>query len=374
MIRQITNKGEIPLKPTLLPSHDIPQAPVNHVLEIIKEYDIPLRSDKHRKLALVENLLIRTYLHSPAMTYAECMKAIQPLCQQYALDPPFIRRTAEDAEISDPAVRTDMAAWAYGTVELLYTGMTGDEQALEQSIAAAKAPYRAELNEMHPAQSRFLIHAMFEFIPELHSSEGYERLLNLGRKYCRICLSKSLDSIRFDFRQKPPAEDAELEALRREVYLAKHELAEYKELVDTSDAAFEKALEERKREEVFNFFRMLNDQKYGHIIDTVYLEHRACNDLRRKGEKLPPLLEGIPGLLERMLCFFKDSSISPAIRFPPNSVQRLTVREMEGCTFEPLLRRSAALTEDSVVKVRIISSGWRCGTYVISPPVLREEE
>jgi len=373
MIQTAPNKGENLLKTTIFPSCGIPQAPVTHILEIIKEYDIPMRSDKTRKIALVENLLIRCYLHSPAMTYAECLKVLQPQCP-YPLDPAYIRRTAEDAGISDPDVRSAMTEWAYRTIGLLYAGMGGDAQALDQGFASADAPYDDVLTEPHPLQNRFLIHALFEFVPELKNSDGYDRMLNLGKKYCRFCLSKALDSIRFDFRVNPAAEadSDETEALRREVYLAKRELAEYKELVDASDAALEKALEERKREEVLGFFRMLNDQKYGHLIDSVYLEYRACAELRRKGGSLPAGLEGIPALLERMLSFFKDSSIQPAIRFPPNSVQRLTVREMEGCTFEPLRGRSAALTEDSVVTVRIVSAGWRCGTYVISSPVLRE--
>ncbi len=352
----------------------LPDTLVSHITEIIDEYSaVPMRSEKTHKLALTENLLIINYLRSPEMPYAECLRTIQPF-SPYPIELPYLRRTAESGHLADPDVRVRLSEWARRTAEQLYAGMTGDRASLEKALLHAKTPFSDSADAPHPMQSRFLLFAMFEFIPELRGTPSYDNLRKLGRKYCRICLNKSLDSIAFDL-QTPGTEKETVspEDLRREVYLAKRELEEYRAMVEAADADLETKIEERCREEIAEFFRSLNDPRYGHIIDAVYLQHRACGELRRKGETIPYLLEGVPGLLEKMLRFFRDSDISPAIKFPPNSRQQLTVSQMEGCQFEPHPARTAPLTEDTVVTVRVVSSGWRYGDHIISCPILREE-
>ena len=347
---------------------------IRHISEIIDEYStVPIRSEKVQKLALTENLLILNYLHSPEMQYAECLRTIQQAAP-YPFELPHIRRIAENGRIDKINTRIRLTEWARHTAELLYTGMAGDREIFEEALRQAKAPVSDYADTQHPMQSRFLLFAMYEFIPELHNSPSYNNLHKLGRKYCQVCLNKSLDSIAFDLQSaEPEKKPVSPEDLRREVYLAKRELEEYRAMVEAADADFETKIEERSREEIAEFFRSLNDSRYGHIIDSVYLQNRACSELRRNGENIPYLLEGVPALLEKILRFFKDSGISPAVKFPPNSLQKLTLAQMEGCQFEPHPARTAPLTEDTVVTVRVISSGWRFGDHIISCPILREE-
>ncbi|MBR5311980.1 MAG: hypothetical protein IKU40_03755 [Clostridia bacterium] len=352
----------------------VPEALIRHISGIIDEYSaVPIRSEKLQKLALTENLLILSYLHAPEMQYADCLRSIQNL-HSAPIELPNIRRIAENGRIDNPNIRIRLTEWARRTAELLHSGMAGNREAFEEALRLAKTPVSDYADTPHPMQSRFLLFAMYEFIPELHASPSYANLRKLGRKYCQVCLNKSLDSIAFDLQTDDTVGDAvPAEDLRREVYLAKRELEEYRAMVEAADADLEAKIEERCRGEIAEFFRSLNDPRYGHIIDSVYLQHRACGELRRSGETIPYLLEGIPGMLEKMLRFFRDSGISPAIRFPPNSLHKLTVQQMEGCQFEPHPARTSPLTEESTVTVRIISSGWRCGGTIISCPILREE-
>ena len=352
----------------------IPETLIRHITEIIDEYSaVPIRSEKHHKQVLTENLLIFNYLRSPEMQYTECLRTIQPL-SSFPLDLPYIRRTAENGKMDKTNMRVRMTEWARRTAELFQDGMNGNSVTFEEALRQAKAPLSDYADTQHPMQSSFLLFALYEFIPELHNSPSYGNLCKLGRKYCQICLNKSLDSLAFDLRIPSTVREPESsEDLRREVYLAKRELEAYRNMVETADTDLEAKIEERSREEITEFFRSLNDSRYGHIIDSVYLQNRACGELRRNGETIPYLLEGVPGLLEKMLRFFMDSGISPAIKFPPNSLQRLTVSQMEGCQFEPHPERTSPLTEESVVTVRVISSGWRYGNHIISCPLLREE-
>lgn len=352
---------------------------IRHISEIIDEYStVPIRSEKVQKLALTENLLILNYLHSPEMQYADCLRTIQQSAP-YPFELPHIRRIAENGKIDKTNIRIRLTEWARSTAELLYQGMEGDCKAFEEALRQAKAPLSDYADTQHPMQNRFLLFAMYEFIPELHNSPSYNNLHKLGRKYCQVCLNKSLDSIAFDLHSTAPEKPVSTEKpvspedLRREVYLAKRELEEYRAMVEDADADLETKIEERSREEIAEFFRLLNDSKYGHIIDALYLQHRACGELRKAGETIPYLMEGVPGLLEKMLRFIKDSGISPAVKFPPNSLQKLTLAQMEGCQFEPHPSRTAPLPEDHVITVRVISSGWRYGDYIISCPILREE-
>ena len=366
---------------TMFSRRAVPDVSVQHIVEIIDEYSaVPIRSDKTQKMALTENLLVLNYLHAPEMPYAECLAAIQPDCP-YPIEPSYLRRIAEENHLDHPGVRVALAEWAYRTAELLYAGMAGDSAAFEQAMHCAESSCLENDRCPHSMQSRFLLFAMFEFIPELHEHPSCLNLRKLGRKYCRVCLNQALNSLAFDLRSADSASDPipgkdnnTPDQLRREVYLAKRELEEYKKMVESADTDFETRLESRCREEIAEFFRSLNDPRYGHLIDSVYLQNRACTEFRRNGETLPYLLEGVPGLLERMLRFFRDSAIAPACKFPPNSLQKLTVQQMEGCQFEPLPTRTVPLTRDSVVTVRVISSGWRYGDTVISSPILREEK
>jgi hypothetical protein len=144
-------------------------------------------------------------------------------------------------------------------------------------------------------------------------------------------------------------------------------------VVAAADAEFENKLEELKQQEIMSFFSALNNEKYGYLLDSVYLQWKACGEVRRNGEKLPYVLEGVPAFFDRFMQFIRDVGISPVTKCAPNSTQNLTLAQMEGFSFEPSDKRTKPVREGEHVKVKVVSSGWKLGNAIISNPVIHEE-
>ena len=363
------------MKYKLLPKKNIPQGKIDVVLDIPREKAVDdWRHDK-RKAVVVENLMVREYVAEPSATFAECRKAIQPFCPEYRLDDLFISKHAEAIKMKNIAVREAVADWAYGVTKLIYDGMAGDTEALNRVKTLLKNPYDPKAEDKHRIQERAVFFAMFEFIPELRNSRMYDDILFIGKKYINIFLNKIVDVLTFDAGTAEKDEKpVNIEELKREIYLARNELAEYKALVEAEDAEYDDKIEELKRQEISSFFSALNNERYGFIIDTVYLLNRACSELRKRNIELPFSVQGVPALLDRMMRFFKDSGISPVSRFVPHSEQMLTLSQMEGCRFEPSSSRTKPIGEGEKVRVTVLSSGWKYGDIIISQPVLHEKE
>ncbi|MGN1410503.1 MAG: hypothetical protein ACI4XJ_10065 [Eubacteriales bacterium] len=350
---------------------------IKSILDIVDEKSKnELSSEKMRKTVKLENLMIRAYLNDPAINYAVCRKTVQPFIPEFYLEDGDIRARAESMNLSERSVRGELAAWANKVVDQIYTGMAGDEAAIKKADAMVAGKY-SDTEKYHYSQEQFVLAAMFECIPELAGKAERDAILKLGRKYSRVCLKNILNSIAYDIAESNGDNEidqmTDISALRREVYLARRELQEYRELVEAADADFEDKLEELKQQEIASFFSALNNEKYGFLIDSLYLQKRAFMELKKSGEKLPYAVEGIPAFMDRLLSFLRDAGISPASRFAPHSTQRLTLEQMEGCRFEPLPERTAPIKEGEAVAVKVISSGWKLGNTVISYPVLQED-
>ena len=361
----------------LLENRNISEHTIKSILDIVNEKSkVKLNSDKKRTIAKLENLMIRAYLHDPTMNYAVCRKRVQPQIMEYYLEDNDIKRRAEMLKMSERTIRSELVSWAYRVVELIYAGMAGDEAAIKKADEMVAGQY-SQNGKYHHAQEQLVLAALFEFVPELVNTKERDAVLELGRKYACVCLHYILNSISYDIAESngdPEIEKmTDLISLRREVYLARKELQEYKKLVESADAEFEDKLEELKQQEIASFFSALNNEKYGYLIDSVYLQKRACMDLKRSGERLPYSVEGIPALLDRFLAFLRDAGVSPASRFAPHSTQKLTLEQMEGCRFEPLPERITPIKEREAVTVKVLSSGWKLGDAVISYPVLQED-
>ncbi len=362
----------------ILTKRNIPQTMLDNILGVVKSTPSSHRRPKFvRQTIRCENLMLRTYLDRPLLHYSSCRKAIQPDFNNLELTDLYIAKHAETLKMSDKNERQIISRWAYEIVSDLYEGMAGNSKLFETTRARIEKPCLRTLTEPHIAQERAILFGLFEWIPELAGAEERSALLSIGKDHCRICLSKILDNISFDLNQKAASEEIgtsmSTEALIRELYLAKRELREYRELVEASEAEFENKLDELKSREFSEFFSALNNEKYGYMIDSVYLLVKACAEIKKSGIGLPYAVSGVPAFLERFLQFLRDSGISPASKFPPHSTQYLTLAQMDGCRFEPHPDRSKPLAKNDTVKVKVMSSGWKYGDAIISYPVLQEE-
>lgn len=362
---------------SILKKKNVENRIIKSILDIVNEKSkTELSSEKMRRNVKLENLMIRAYLNDPTINYAVCRKTVQPLIPEYYLEDADIKARAESLKLSERNVRCELSAWAGKVVEQIYNGMAGEAEAIKKADAMVAGKY-SDTEKHHQAGDQFVLAAMFECIPELIGKAEREDILKLGRKYSRVCLKNILNSIAYDIAESNGDSEIEqmtdISALRREVYLARKELQEYRELVEAADADFEDKLEELKQQEIASFFSALNNEKYGFLIDSLYLQKKACMDLKKNGEKLPYAAEGIPAFMDRLLGFLRDSGISPASKFAPHTTQKLTLAQMEGCRFEPLPERNTPIKDGEAVTVKVLSSGWKLGNTVISYPVLQED-
>lgn len=356
---------------------NVPHDIVDSVLEIPCEMSkTEVASPKMRQFVKLENLMIRTYLDNPSIRYSDCRKAVQQFMPEFHLEDADIRERASRLRLSDGAVRGNLANWAKEVAKLVYEGMAGDSEAIKTAIAMVERKYSSDAVRKHGCQEQFVLCAMFRYIPELTSGAAGESLLKLGQKYSSVCLNKILNSIAYDVSEDGLNDldsSADISELRRKVHLARKELQEYRALVEAADAEFEDKLEELKSQEIAAFFSALNNEKYGFLIDSLYLHKKAFADVKRSGEGLPYAIEGVPAFMDRLMMFLRDAGISPVSKFAPHTTHSLTLEQMEGCRFEPSPERTAPIMAGEVVTVKVISSGWKLGDAIVSYPVLQEE-
>ena len=359
---------------SMLAPRKIPQKTINEILGITKEKATDSWQNKNiRKTVIIENLMLRAYIKDPSLNVSDCRFKIQNSCPEYRLDNGFLVQHVGILGLESPEVRQKMSEWAYNITKLIYAGMEGDKNALKKAKALIKEPYCAERRKPHTAQERMIFFSMFEYIPELRKSPLYDGVMFIGKKFVGILLNRII-SVLLLFADKTEADSTpeSIEELKREVYLARNELAEYKALIEEEDAEYEDKIEELTFQNISSFFSALNNEKYGFIIDTVYLLNKACIELKKDNRTLPFSVQGVPAFLDRLLRFFKDSGISPVCKYAPHSVVSLTLDEMDGFNFEPSPSRKKPIAPDEKVRVTVFSAGWKYKDVVISPPVLHE--
>lgn len=349
---------------------------IHGILDILDEKSkVRMSKDKMRKVK-IENLMIRAYLDCPTMGYADCLKEVKLHLPDYSAEDSPIRERAETMRISEKELRAELSQWAFRVIGLIYEGMAGNKDAIKKAEEMVAGQY-SDKGVYHQTQEQFVLNGLVCSIPQLADSPARDQVLELGRKYCIVCLRYIIRSISFDIGADdldPEIEKmTDLNELRRKVYLARTQLKEYKELVEAADAEFDNKLEALHQQERIAFFTSLNNEKYGYLIDSLYLQKKACMECKRTGQHLPFILEGVPAFTDRLLSFLKDSGVVPASRYEPNSLQRLTLEQMRDCRFEPHPARQTAIRRDEVLTVRVVSSGWRLNDVIISLPLLQEE-
>ncbi len=358
----------------MLKRKNIQDSTVKSILEVIyAKSKHELNKENIRRKVRVENVMAATYMLNPRAMYHDCREAARRVLSYPDITTDEVRNRAEDIKLTEHSVTKTLAAWALEEVLLIYEAMSGNEEAL----ATARSNFNSgcpDLSYRHPMLERFVLAGIFNCIPEFAETDGKEHIIGLGRTYSRMAIRSILECISFDLENSRGTSEpiADISALRREVYLARRELQEYREIVEAADAEFENKLEELTSREIVSFFSRLNNEKYGYLIDSLYLQKRACAEAKKLGE-VTYRLEGIPVFLDRLMSFLRDAGIAPAAAFAPGTLQRLTLGQMEGCAFEPSPGRKKPITEDELIRVRVISSGWRLGDKVISLPVFQEE-
>lgn len=351
---------------------------LRNVLDIVREKGKDeLASEEKRNTARLQTEMLRVYLKDPAINYSACRKIVQTMIPEVHLSDTNIRIHAERMRISERTVRAKLIEWAIQVTEQIREGMTGDGEAIDKAKTMILEKFSPSEKHRHDMQNAVVLTALFEFIPELAVSEERNDIPKFGKTYRNVCLKNILDSIAYDIAESNV--DPEIEKLtnvgdlRKKIYMARNELQEYRSLVEAAYYERDSKLEEFKHQEIASFFSALNDEQHGYLIDSLYLLKKACAEYKKSGEVFPYLLEGIPAFFDRLLGFLCEAGISPACKFAPHSIQKLTLDQMDGCRFEPLPERKTPIKEGEAVTVKVISSGWKYGETVISYPVLQEE-
>ncbi|MGN0607311.1 MAG: hypothetical protein ACI4JM_12390 [Oscillospiraceae bacterium] len=217
---------------------------------------------------------------------------------------------------------------------------------------------------------KIIIIAVFNAEPELRDSECFRLLLNtFGKTYCIHLIASLMQKIRqlsqldISQPQKKLTENEKIEALMEENDRVNQMLAELND-------EFAERLEKIKRQELTEFFSMLNSEKYNFIIDEMFLLRKGFNALRKKNYELPPEIMGIAVAMNNFMQLIKDVGIAPMIM--PETVMEVTMEHIDdyqyqGTPFTDIHQKK---------KVLVVSPGWiwKEKDLIISRPKVREIE
>lgn len=327
---------------------------VNNIVKRISEHMKSLEGanaslvGNTRDKVVLENRMLAAYLDDPDISYSACRRIVQPHLPEYDLTDGSIRSRAESARLDSIIVRRELCTWGKDFADTVKRALLGDRDDLLRARRMLDGSYseRAAIPRPHFMQNQTGLVCVFKYIPELCSVSGREIIPFLGRAYAKRCLQSI-------FRIIEEAYDGERVDGGAEIQL------------DTVSA------EELISEELSTFYSGLNSPEYGYLIDSLCINLKACEGLEAR---LPFEAAGIPIFLQNLMRFLIDSGVAPLTEYPPQSTQRLTLAQLMNAEFLPLHTRTTSIKPGQEIPVKVLSSGWRIKSHVISQPVLQEEQ
>ncbi len=230
-----------------------------------------------------------------------------------------------------------------------------DYKALQESyLASMKKCYRD--SEREKFSRRLFCMMVYTKYPELNIYNDLEKLEIFGNTQAKYVYSEMFNCLRIAF-GKMDERQRENEQLKSALQLQETGM---QNLSDNFDAQLQK--------EMIEFYRLLNSDKYGKILDSIMKVYNGVSQLRRQNLRLPLEISDIGPLLNNFRKFGKENGINPIMKI--NSVHSMKAAdidklgEYEGTPFS---------NADEVKTVRVISPGWRYKDIQIFPPKFKEE-
>lgn len=298
-----------------------------------------------------------------------------------AVSPDDIIRDLRRVRLANPEERQPLFKWVQKMVRLFAEALCGNKEAFND-FAKNKSYAPEKSGPKRREQERILLQGIFTLLNEIDCFGDHEKLMHTGTARSRYCLYDLEDAIALEYgfklaKSKIVAKEtkARQQQITYEQALSKIEeletnLARINAMLKDLQDEFDEQIAETKAQELTEFFGKLNSDRYGRILDELFVLRKGINTLRAENYELPPAINGLMIMATKLLQFVKDSHIDPLMKV--NSIQIVKATDIDACNYDGTPFKD----NDEEKMVRVMSPGWiyRDKQIQISRPQLKEEK
>lgn len=282
--------------------------------------------------------------------------------------------------LANPEERKPLFRWLQTIVEEFGEALCGDQTEFNSYLKNKKS-LPLETGSKRREHERILLQGIFTLLNGIDSFGDHEKLMKNGNARSRYCLYDLEDAVALEYGFKlAKSKKVVKETKAREQKLTYEQAMGRIEELETSlerinamlkdlQDEFDEQIAETKTQELTEFFGKLNSDKYGRLLDELFVLRKGISTLRAQNYELPSAINGLMIMATKLLQFVKDSHIDPIMKV--NSMQIVKARDIETCNYE-----GSPFKDNNEEKiVRVISPGWiyRDKQIQISRPQVKEE-
>jgi len=276
------------------------------------------------------------------------------ITENWSVPENIVRRVLNSTRMGRREQRGALATAAWAAGQVLADLLLGRGGTLAQ--------YRAQATkEEHLQVPRMILLSLFARKDLPFSEQVYNAVLRLNKDFAAECLDAITELLENAQNTGKAQVESETQRLRKS-------LLRSQELIQKLQADFDDRLESSKAEEQEHFFSLLNDSRYGYILDMLVSAQRGFDRLRQRGGVVPLEIKSMQNLVRRLLEFVHEFGVVPMTEVGVRKevgVADLLELQYEGSPFTNDTERK---------KVEVISPGWKIEDrdIVISFPRVRE--
>ncbi len=265
-------------------------------------------------------------------------------------------------KLSNREKRMEVLQWAENLAELMKKALLSRSHADYEAFITLRKKKIIDAvwfrgRRLSTSQDRVATWMLFAKMPELDQYNDCKKLAMLGNGYAQYFFYDISDILADHCGaqghiKKEDSMKLSIEQEKRKVMQLENMLERTNMSLDDLQNKFEEKIEESKAHEMVGFFTKLNSEKYGFLLDTILTNFKAVNALKREHFELPPKINGLPVMVQKLKEFIEDNGINPIMH--PGKTIEVDLADVEKCDYDgtPFSNREERKT------VRVISPGW----------------
>ncbi len=351
---------------------------------VLKELHVLLEgfvenAGKIQEEIVTENRVFSMLCREPNMAPGKCARLLNER-YGYDLTGYEIIQIFKKRRMANQEERKELLLWADEVARDFAGALTGRKDCFEKFEKKRKETV-LKSGKKHASQERLAAIAIYTKYPEIDTSADIDKLHLLGNTLAKYFFFSMADAVanEYGYRQNNDSKEKKSsgsnekkmtyeQALRRVEQLEKIVERNNTLLQDLQEER-EEELEASKEKGLTDFFKGLNSEKYGCLLDQLLVTQKNVDQLRKNNFELPLEINGLLILVKKLIQFVRDSHIEPIMKV--NSVREVVAADVEYCSYEG----SPFQSPEEKKTVRVVSPGWiyKDKEIQISRPKVKEE-
>lgn len=329
-----------------------------NVKEVVKGLHEQLKSklsrNKENNTFILENQMLSLICRSNL----NLKRVVRLLNEEYGqeVDEDFVIRLNARLKIKRNQDRYDLIDFARAQAELFVKAMQGNKKAYFEFKENNEKGYRD--NEKHLLQERITIMAIYNY-EDLFEEEDYSLVYLLGHTFCKYYYTEMLECVsnvyhyeEMDQLVQDELNDLTNDELKQKVQALQRALKRTNAMLQDLQDEYKDTLESSKIQEMVEFFSSLNSNKYGFILDEIFMLRDGVKQLRKDKTNIPLQLNGILIMVSKLIKFIQDNHIVPIMKV--HEIKEVSLEDVEYCDYDG----SPFENKNDKKKVKVVSPGW----------------